>query len=93
MTTATLTPAAKPQVEILDGLSYAPGVKAVLIGGKGYWVKDLVTHFTVAADDGSGCYVVRPSGGKARACNCPDAVYRKRVCKHCHAVEAVMAAW
>ena len=91
---ATLTPAAKTHdIQILDGVTYADGVKAVLIDGRGYWVRDFVSYFVVSHDDGSACYTVRPSGGKARACNCPDATYRKRVCKHCSAVEAVMAAW
>ncbi len=92
MTTATQTK--QHDITILEGLSYADGVHAVLIDGRGYWVRDNVTNYTVTSDDGGVRYTVGMGlKGRTTGCSCPDATYRRHKCKHMAAVETIAKRW
>ncbi len=80
-------------ITIIEGLSYADGVHAVLIDGRGYWIRDNVTNYTVTSDDGGVRYTVGARGARATGCSCPDSTYRRRVCKHQIAVEMIAKKW
>jgi hypothetical protein len=90
-----MTTATQPQpIEVTHIGTDGPSV--VRIGSTEYFVWDNLSHWTVEkfSTQGGQSYRVYVAGGKARSCSCPDATYRGRICKHAHAVDAVIeAAW
>jgi hypothetical protein len=84
-----------PEIELLDYLTTADGAVGCLCRGKGYWIRDLVDHFAVSAEDGSGVYTVRLGArSKPISCTCPAKRYNPgKVCKHQKMAIELMKGW
>lgn len=93
MTTKTATTTRKaPEIRVHVG---APDEATIVdIGGQSYYATDLGDRVRLEkfSTQGGQVYTVRVGPKGCWGCNCPDATYRARLCKHTRAGDAFLDA-
>ncbi len=98
MTTATATkptPTRTPAIAI-SSTDYGRGFTGLTLDGVPYMVQELFAEYVFVRCDGlrKSRSTVRVVAGRPQGCTCPDAQYRKTVCKHQIATrEALLPRW
>ncbi len=90
MTTATLKTGANEIKVTVTGV----GPAIVEIGDQQYFAYDLVTGVRLEkfSTQGGQVYTVKLGTRGCYGCDCPDAKYRRRVCKHAKAADLFLDA-